>query len=186
MELAVVETFGFDEVFVLVAEVFVIFEFFLGEDFEKLTMDGVRVAEGLDGGEGGEVIEVVVGIGHESGFESSEGEGLRLFGRKFLGIFGVKRSESFQNVLVRLSVRHMLDRVSILTGLIGLTLLHLHPLLHLRSGQKLALIFLINIPLLDPSVQLLQLRSQHLKQTTSLHKSQDRLEDIVSNLIVGL
>jgi hypothetical protein len=92
VKFAVVETFFFDEVFVLVAEVFVVFEFFLGEDFEEFAVDRVGVAEGLDGGERGEIIEIIVGVGYKSGFESSEGEGLRLFGRQFCGVFGVKCS----------------------------------------------------------------------------------------------
>lgn len=100
MELAVVEAFGFDEVVMLIAEVFVVFEFFLRKDFEELTVDGVGVTEGLNGGEGGEVIEIIVGVRHKSGFESSEGEDLRLFRGKFCGIFGVKCSEGFENIFV--------------------------------------------------------------------------------------
>jgi hypothetical protein len=48
VQLGIVEAFVFDEAVVFVSEVVVVFEFFFGDDFEELGVDGVRIAERLD------------------------------------------------------------------------------------------------------------------------------------------
>lgn len=58
------------------------------------------VAEGLDGGEGDQVLEVEVRVGLEGGLEGAEGEDLCFRGGDFFGLLGIEGAESFKDVLV--------------------------------------------------------------------------------------
>jgi hypothetical protein len=75
---------------VLVAEVGVVLELLLGYDLEQLGPHGVRVREGLDGGQRGEVVEVEVRAGEEGGFEGAESEVGGLGGAEGGGVLGVE------------------------------------------------------------------------------------------------
>jgi hypothetical protein len=97
VQLAVVETFALDEAIVLVSEVVVILEFLLSNDLEQLGVHGMGVAEGLDGAQGGQVVEVEVRVREERGFEGAEGEGLGIGGGVF---FGCEGAEGTKDVLV--------------------------------------------------------------------------------------
>ena len=55
-----------------VSKVVIILEFFFGENFKQFGVDGVGIAEGLDGGKGGKVMEVVVSIGEESNLKCAQ------------------------------------------------------------------------------------------------------------------
>lgn len=63
MELAIAQAFLLNETVVLVPEIIIVFEFFLGEDFKKFRIDRLGVAESLDSRKGGKIIEIVVCIG---------------------------------------------------------------------------------------------------------------------------
>lgn len=87
----------------LIPEVVVVFKFFLGEYFEEFGIDGVGIAEGLKSRERGEVVEIEMSIRQEGNLKSAEGEVLCFSRGDLARIFGVKGSESFENVLVGLS-----------------------------------------------------------------------------------
>ena len=55
------------------------------EDLKQLEVDGLRVAQGLDGVEVGEVLEIEVGGVGEGGLEGAQGQLLGLGGRDVLG-----------------------------------------------------------------------------------------------------
>ena len=57
-------------------------------------MDWVRVGEGLDGWEGGQVVEIVVGWGKKRGLEGLKRELLGLLRRDLGGLEGTEGSES--------------------------------------------------------------------------------------------
>ena len=57
-------------------------------------MDWVRVGERLDGWERGQVVEIVVGWGKESGLEGLERKLLGLLGRDLGSLKGTEGSES--------------------------------------------------------------------------------------------
>lgn len=62
-------------------------------------MDGVGVAKSLDCGEGGKVMEIVVGVGEKGSLESAKRQ-ILCFLRGNILVLRVKCSEGFKDVLV--------------------------------------------------------------------------------------
>jgi hypothetical protein len=74
LQLLVVELLLLNPALVLVIEVVVVLKVLLGEDLEKLRVDGVRVAERLYGREDAQILEVETGGRQEGDAEGLEGE----------------------------------------------------------------------------------------------------------------
>lgn len=86
-----------DEVLaVLVFEVVVVVQRLRGEDFQEFEEDWVGFAEGLDGVEGGEVLEVEMGGVGEGGFEGAEAERTGVGGGGFVGGNGTESTEEIE------------------------------------------------------------------------------------------
>lgn len=65
VQLAVIQALLLDKSIMLVLEIIVVLELLLGENFEEFRVDCVGIAEGLDGGKGGKIVEVEMGVGKE-------------------------------------------------------------------------------------------------------------------------
>ena len=101
-----VELLVLDPALVLVPEVVVVLEVLLGEDVEELRVDGVRVAQGLDGGKRAQVVEVEAGGGRDGHAEGAEGELLGLVGGELLLVVAVEGGKGLEEVEVGLPMRH--------------------------------------------------------------------------------
>lgn len=102
MELLVVQLLLLNPALVFIVEVVVVLEVLLGKDIEKLRVDRVGVAKGLNAGDAPKILEKEVVVGGKSLLDCTEGQSLGVLGGDGIA---VECSEGLNNVLVGLSVK---------------------------------------------------------------------------------
>ena len=187
MQPLVVELLLLDPALVLLSKVVVVLEVLLGEDVEELREDGVRIAEGLHGGEGAEVLEVEAGGGRDGGSDGAEGELLCLFGCEFILVVAVEGLEGLDEVVVRLAVKGKCQYKSQVAEIGGSSRLVAGLVGGVRDlDKKLELVLLVGLPLLEPDVKVFQAGLEEVELVVLSEEADNLHKDIVPQRVLDL
>lgn len=136
VEDGVFEALVFEPARVLVGEVVVVVQELHVDDFKELEVFRVGLAEGLDGVDGGEVLEVEVGGVGEGGFEGADAEVAGVGLGDFVGGNGAQGAEEVEVCFCRFAG---------FVGDVG------------NAEVEFALVFFVCFPGLNPAVQVFEL-----------------------------